>query len=72
MRVVASEFKRLDGVVQAPGGPDEDTSGGECRRHGARAQGQACRRRLHPQQLVVVPGTRSTIGARRSVLCGGQ
>ncbi|HVV74533.1 MAG TPA: dihydrofolate reductase family protein [Mycobacteriales bacterium] len=28
MRVVASEFSALDGVVQAPGGPDEDTSGG--------------------------------------------
>lgn len=28
MRIVASEFMSLDGVVQAPGGPDEDTSGG--------------------------------------------
>lgn len=27
MRVVVSEFMSLDGVVQAPGGPDEDTSG---------------------------------------------
>jgi dihydrofolate reductase len=27
MRVVASEFISLDGVVQAPGGPQEDTSG---------------------------------------------
>lgn len=32
MRVVVSEFVSLDGVVQAPGGPDEDTSGGF--RHG--------------------------------------
>ena len=32
MRVVASEFISLDGVVQAPGGPDEDTTGGF--RHG--------------------------------------
>ena len=32
MKVVASEFISLDGVVQAPGGPDEDTSGGF--RHG--------------------------------------
>jgi dihydrofolate reductase len=32
MRVVASEFISLDGVAQAPGGPDEDTSGGF--RHG--------------------------------------
>ena len=32
MRVVASEFMSLDGVVQAPGGPQEDTSGGF--RHG--------------------------------------
>lgn len=32
MRVVASEFISLDGVVQAPGDPDEDTSGGF--RHG--------------------------------------
>jgi dihydrofolate reductase len=32
MRVLVSEFMSLDGVVQAPGGPDEDTSGGF--RHG--------------------------------------
>lgn len=32
MRVVVSEFISLDGVVQAPGGPEEDTSGGF--RHG--------------------------------------
>ncbi len=32
MRVVVSEFMALDGVVQAPGGPEEDTSGGF--RHG--------------------------------------
>jgi dihydrofolate reductase len=32
MRVLASEFMSLDGVVQAPGGPNEDTSGGF--RHG--------------------------------------
>ncbi|MEU1295729.1 dihydrofolate reductase family protein [Streptomyces sp. NPDC005840] len=28
MRVVVSEFMSLDGVVQAPGGPQEDTDGG--------------------------------------------
>src|SRR5215471_18670528 len=28
MRVVASEFMSLDGIVQAPGGPQEDTGGG--------------------------------------------
>jgi hypothetical protein len=27
MRVVVVEFMSLDGVVQAPGGPDEDTEG---------------------------------------------
>jgi dihydrofolate reductase len=32
MRVLVSEFISLDGVVQAPGGKDEDTSGGF--RHG--------------------------------------
>lgn len=32
MRVVVAEFMSLDGVVQAPGGPQEDTSGGF--RHG--------------------------------------
>jgi dihydrofolate reductase len=32
MRIVISEFISLDGVVQAPGGPDEDTEGGF--RHG--------------------------------------
>ncbi len=32
MRVVASEYVSLDGVVQAPGGQQEDTSGGF--RHG--------------------------------------
>ncbi len=33
MRIVVSEFISLDGVVQAPGGPDEDTDGGFA--HGA-------------------------------------
>lgn len=28
MRIVVNEFISLDGVVQAPGGPDEDTDGG--------------------------------------------
>ncbi|MEV6652514.1 dihydrofolate reductase family protein [Streptomyces sp. NPDC051219] len=28
MRMVISEFMSLDGVVQAPGGPEEDTDGG--------------------------------------------
>ncbi|WP_030562576.1 dihydrofolate reductase family protein [Streptomyces aureocirculatus] len=28
MRIVVSQFTSLDGVVQAPGGPDEDTDGG--------------------------------------------
>ncbi len=28
MQIVVSEFSALDGVVQAPGGPDEDTTGG--------------------------------------------
>ncbi|MFC9787029.1 dihydrofolate reductase family protein [Rhodococcus sp. NPDC127528] len=28
MRIVISEFISVDGVVQAPGGPDEDTAGG--------------------------------------------
>lgn len=28
MRIVANEFMSLDGVLQAPGGPEEDTSGG--------------------------------------------
>ncbi len=32
MRIVIIEFMSLDGVVQAPGGPDEDTDGGF--RHG--------------------------------------
>jgi dihydrofolate reductase len=32
MRIVVSEFISLDGVVQAPGGPEEDTDGGF--RHG--------------------------------------
>jgi hypothetical protein len=28
MRIVVSDFISLDGVVQAPGGPEEDTDGG--------------------------------------------
>ena len=27
-KLIVSEFMSLDGVVQAPGGPDEDTDGG--------------------------------------------
>jgi dihydrofolate reductase len=36
MQVVVGEFMSLDGVVQAPGGPQEDTSGGF--RHGGWSQ----------------------------------
>src|SRR5438477_4628387 len=32
MRIILSDFISIDGVVQAPGGPDEDTDGGF--RHG--------------------------------------
>ncbi len=28
MKVIVNEFISLDGVVQAPGGPEEDTDGG--------------------------------------------
>jgi hypothetical protein len=28
MRIILSDFMSLDGVVQAPGGPGEDTDGG--------------------------------------------
>src|ERR1700709_1440232 len=28
MRIVLSDFISLDGIVQAPGGPEEDTDGG--------------------------------------------
>src|SRR3954466_5402523 len=28
MQIILSDFMSLDGVVQAPGGPDEDTDGG--------------------------------------------
>ncbi|MGN6693795.1 MAG: dihydrofolate reductase family protein, partial [Aquihabitans sp.] len=28
MRIVINEFISLDGVIQAPGGPEEDTDGG--------------------------------------------
>lgn len=27
-RIIGSAFLSLDGVIQAPGGPNEDTSGG--------------------------------------------
>ena len=30
MRIIVSDFISLDGVVQAPGGPEEDTDGGFC------------------------------------------
>jgi dihydrofolate reductase len=36
MRIVVAEFMSLDGVVQAPGGPEEDTDGGF--RHGGWSQ----------------------------------
>jgi hypothetical protein len=28
MRIVVNEFMSLDGISQAPGGPEEDTDGG--------------------------------------------
>src|SRR5262245_42274688 len=34
MRVVVNEFISLDGVVQAPGGKEEDTEGGRVGRRG--------------------------------------
>src|SRR3954463_9359400 len=36
MRIVLTDFISLDGVVQAPGGPEEDTDGGF--RHGGWSQ----------------------------------
>src|SRR6266511_3019865 len=62
MRVVVSEFTSLDGVVQAPGGAEEDTSGGF--RHGGWSM-----QFFDPE---VMGGVISKFAERNSVLLQGR
>ena len=50
MRIVVSDFISLDGVVQAPGGPEEDTDGGFC--HGGWQTTVSDDGSAHPLKLV--------------------
>ena len=58
MRIVISEFISLDGVVQAPGGPDEDTDGGF-------AHGGWSHRFFDPEVVGGAEGVPSSVELRR-------
>jgi hypothetical protein len=71
VRIVIIEFMSLDGVVQAPGGPEEDTDGGFA--HGGwshpffdpeprRCCSGAARGRRWPRRGPSEPATRSPTG----------
>ena len=62
MKVVVSEFTSLDGVVQAPGGPSEDTDGGF--RHGGWSM-----KYFDP---VVMGGTYTELAAQSEALLQGR
>ncbi len=64
MRVVISEFISLDGVVQAPGGPEEDTDGGF--RHGGWSMPYFEVETMGPAIDEVMQGTDALLFGRRT------
>jgi dihydrofolate reductase len=64
VRVVISEFISLDGVVQAPGGADEDTSGGF--RHGGWSMPYFDPEVMGPALMEAVQQTDATLQGRRT------
>jgi dihydrofolate reductase len=64
VRVTISEFISLDGVVQAPGGPDEDTSGGF--RHGGWSAPYFDLDVMGPALFESVKQTEATLQGRRT------
>lgn len=64
MRVLISEFISLDGVVQAPGGADEDTSGGF--QHGGWSMPYFDPEVMEPALLETVRDTEATLQGRRT------
>ena len=70
MRIVIIEFMSLDGVVQAPGGPDEDTDGGFAHggwTHPFRAGLHGLQRR--GRERVYLPGGRRGVGRGSAAVC---
>ena len=64
MRVVISEFMSLDGVVQAPGGPQEDTDGGF--QHGGWSMRYFEPETMGPAIDEVMQGTEALLFGRRT------
>jgi dihydrofolate reductase len=64
MRIVLSDFMSLDGVVQAPGGPDEDTEGGFA--HGGWSMRYFEPETMGPAVTEVLAGTEALLFGRRT------
>ncbi|MDQ1446191.1 MAG: hypothetical protein QOI20_2655 [Acidimicrobiaceae bacterium] len=64
MRIILSDFMSLDGVVQAPGGPDEDTDGGF--QHGGWSHPYFDMEAMGPAINEVMEGTEALLFGRRT------
>src|SRR6185436_13441079 len=64
MRIVVIEFISLDGVVQAPGGPDEDTDGGFA--HGGWSGPYFDPEAMGPVYAEVISGAEALLFGRRT------
>jgi len=64
MRIVVSDFISLDGVVQAPGGPEEDTDGGF--RHGGWSMPYFDPKTMGPAVGEVMAATEALLFGRRT------
>ena len=64
MQIILSDFMSLDGVVQAPGGPDEDTEGGFA--HGGWSMPYFHPETMGPVMDEVMQGTEALLFSRRT------
>lgn len=64
MRIILSDFISLDGVVQAPGGPEEDTDGGFA--HGGWSMSYFDVEAMGPALDEVMAGTEAMLFGRRT------